>query len=248
MSPRVWDDVRPLLEAHHEVDAVAALGHRGGASARNRPVTIGDLVDEVERYLDERGQARPHLAGNSLGGWMAIELARRGRAASVCALSPAGSWTAGTAEQTIGVRKIRRAILLARLGRALPMGLLMRSALVRRLVLRDVAVHGDRLTAAQALGANRDLLACAIADDVLSTDEEIAPLDPLPCPVTLAWAEEDAIEPIELNGPVARQRLPRADFVVLAGVRHVAMIDDLQRVARVILDTTGTRLQAPARA
>jgi pimeloyl-ACP methyl ester carboxylesterase len=187
------------------------------------------------------------MAGNSLGGWMAIELARRGRAASVCALSPAGSWTAGTTEQTVGVRKIRRAIFLARLGRALPMGLLMRSALVRRLVLRDVAVHGDRLTPAQAVEANRDLLACAVAEDVLNTDEEIAPLDPLPCPVTLVWSEEDRIVPIELNGPVARRRLPRADFVVLPGVGHVPMIDDPERVAEAILATTGARLQAPAR-
>jgi pimeloyl-ACP methyl ester carboxylesterase len=31
-----------------------------------------------------------HLAGNSLGGWIALELARRGRAGSVAALGPAG--------------------------------------------------------------------------------------------------------------------------------------------------------------
>ena len=247
MSPRVWDGVRPLLEPHHEVVALATLGHPGGAPAPDRRVTIGDLVDDLERSLDERGLVRPHVAGNSLGGWMAIELARRGRAASVCALSPAGSWTAGTAEQTIGVRKIRRAILLAQLGRALPMGLLMRSALVRRLVLRDAAVHGDRLTAAEALEANRDLLACAVAQDILSTEEEITLLDPLPCPMTLAWSEEDGIMPIELNGPVARRRLPKADFVVLPGLGHIPMIDDPESVAGAILATTGARLQAPVR-
>ena len=240
MSPRVWDGVRPLLEPHHEVVALATLGHRGGSAATHRPVRIGDLVDDVERALDERGLARPHVAGNSLGGWMAIELARRGRAATVCALSPAGSWTAGTAGQTIGVRKIQRAIRMARLGRALPMGLLMRSAVIRRLVLRDVAVHGDRLTPTQALEANRDLLACAIAEDILTTEEEIAPLDPLTCPLTLAWSGEDALLPIELNAPVARQRLPQADFVVLPGVGHVPMIDDPERVARTILQTTGS--------
>ena len=73
-----------------------------------RPVRIADLVDDVERILDEHVIDRPHVAGNSLGGWMALELARRGRARTVCALSPAGTWAAGTPEQTDGVRKIRQ--------------------------------------------------------------------------------------------------------------------------------------------
>src|SRR3954454_25299525 len=144
MSARVWDDVTLLLAPHHEVMALTTLGHRGGASATRRPVRVADLVDNAERALDARGLDRPHVAGNSLGGWVAIELARRGRAASVCALSPAGFWTAGTAEQEAGVRRIRRLMLATRLGRALP---LMRSSVVRRLALRDVAEHGERLTA-----------------------------------------------------------------------------------------------------
>jgi pimeloyl-ACP methyl ester carboxylesterase len=239
MSPRAWDRAQPLLEPHYEIVALTALGHRGGAAASSRPVKVRDLVDDAERALDERALQRPHIAGNSLGGWMAIELARRGRARTVCALSPAGSWTAGTVEQTVGVRKIRRAIWTARLGRALPTPLLMRSAVVRRLVLRDVAEHGDRLTAAQAVEATQDLLDCAVADDILSTDEEIAPLDPLPCPITLAWGSDDAVVPIDVNGAVARARLPDARFVVLAGVGHVPMIDDPESVARTIRQTTG---------
>lgn len=244
MSPRVWDGVRPLLEPHHEIVALTALGHRGGIAASRRPATVRDLVDAAERALDERALARPHIAGNSLGGWMAIELARRGRAASVCALSPAGSWTAGTVEQTLGVRKIRRANRMARLSRALPMPLLLRSATVRRSTLRDVAQHGDRLTAAQVVEATRDLLDCAVADDILATGEEIAPLHPLPCPVTLAWSGEDALLPVGLNGAVARARLPQARFVVLAGVGHVPMVDDPGAVARTILETTGAEAVA----
>lgn len=240
MSPRVWDEVRPLLEPHHQIVALTTLGHRGGAAPSRRPVKVRDLVDEAERELDARGLERPHIAGNSLGGWMAIELARRGRARTVCALSPAGSWTAGTAEQTTGVRRIRRSIRMARLGRALPMTLLMRLAVVRRLVLRDVAEHGDRLSAAQTLEATRDLLGCTIAEDILPTDEEIAPLDPLPCPITLAWSGDDKLLPLEVNGPVARGRIPQARFVELAGVGHVPMIDDPESVARTILRAAGT--------
>jgi len=199
-------------------------------------VTVRDLVDDAERALDERGLDRPHIAGNSLGGWMAIELARRGRARTVCALSPAGAWTAGTAEQAIGVAKIRRAIWSARAGRPVPF--LMRAARVRRLAFRDVAVHGDYLTGAQAVEATNDLLECAVAGDILTTSEEIALLDPLPCPITLAWSSEDRIVPLDINGAVARRRLPQARFTVLTGVGHVPMIDDREQVARAILETT----------
>jgi pimeloyl-ACP methyl ester carboxylesterase len=240
MSPRVWEGVRPLLERHHEVVALTTLGHRGGRAPSRRPVRVSDLVDEAERELDAHGLKQPHIAGNSMGGWMAIELARRGRARSVCALAPAGSWTAGTAEQTASVRKIRRSIRLARIGRALPMSLLMRMAVVRRLVLRDIAEHGDRLTAAESLDATRDLLGCVVADDLLSLDEGIRPLEPLPCPITLAWGREDKLLPLEINGGVARDRIPEARFVELGAVGHVSMIDDPERVARTILQTTAT--------
>src|SRR4051812_33886079 len=239
MSSRVWAGVRPLLEDQHEVVALDALGHRGGAAAARRPASVRDLVDDAERALDERDLERPHVAGNSVGGWMAIELARRGRAATACALSPAGSWTAGTAEQTAGVRKIRRAIWSARVSRALPMSLLLRSAMVRRLTFRDFARHGDRLTPAQVAEATRDLLGCVVADDILTTTEEIAPLDPLPCPITLAWSGDDAVLPVAINGAVARARLPQARFEILPGVGHVPMIDDPASVARAILRATG---------
>ena len=43
-------------------------------------------------FLDGLGIARAHLAGNSLGGWVALELAGLSRALSVTGLSPAGFW------------------------------------------------------------------------------------------------------------------------------------------------------------
>ena len=97
-SARIWDDVAPLLADEFDIIAPTAAGHRGGASA-TRGVTISRLVDDVERLLDAQGLHQAHLAGNSMGGWVAIELARRGRALSVCALSPAGCWTPGAQDE-----------------------------------------------------------------------------------------------------------------------------------------------------
>ncbi|MBL1073723.1 alpha/beta hydrolase [Nocardia sp. 2] len=224
MSAMAWDDVIPLLADDFEPLVPTIPGHRGGPRLEGA-VTIERLVDHTEQLLDERGLNAVHVAGNSLGGWMGVELARRGRARSVCALSPAGFWTAGAADNTAATGRLRRSILLARAGHriaALPLHV----PLVRRLVFDDVAVHGDRLTAAQALGAVRDVAACTAADDILDSRESIAPLPEPPCPITLAWGQRDRIFPPSVNGAVARQRIPRARHLELPGASHVPMIDD----------------------
>jgi pimeloyl-ACP methyl ester carboxylesterase len=76
-SGSVWQDVAPLLAVHHEVFTPTALGHGGGPPVQRRAVRIWDAVDAAEAHLDEAGLDRPHLAGNSMGAFVAIELARR---------------------------------------------------------------------------------------------------------------------------------------------------------------------------
>ncbi|MFC8042027.1 alpha/beta fold hydrolase [Nocardia sp. NPDC057353] len=235
MSGAVWREVVPLLEPHHRVHAPTALGHRGGATALRRPARFADVVDDAERLLDELGLDRPHLAGNSMGGWVALELAARGRAASVCALSPAGFWHDDAAHAG-AVRKLRRLVWLARVSQPVAPPFL-RLPPVRRLVLRDVALRGDRLTAADAARTALDTAECAVAADLLGSDEALTARTPA-CPVTVAWSEHDAILPVERFGPIARERLPGATFRVLPGVGHVPMIDDPNLVAAAVLDST----------
>ena len=70
-------------------------------------------------------------------------------------------------------------------------------------------------------------------------DEWAHPLDPLPCPVTLAWAQLDRLIPAATYGSTARQRLPDATWMLLPDVGHIPMIDDPDLVARTILTVTG---------
>ncbi len=121
--------------------------------------------------------------------------------------------------------------------------LIFRSAIVRRLALRsiNIARRADRVAAARAVEAVEDSVACTVTvDEVFSTDDgKIAPLDPLPCPITLAWSEKDSLVPVATYGEIARERLPQATFEVLPDVGHVPMFDDPELVARTILAVIG---------
>jgi pimeloyl-ACP methyl ester carboxylesterase len=230
-TANVWEEVVPLLAPHYDTIAVTALGHRNGGAPNGRRVSMKDMTDEAERQIDELGLERPHLAGNSMGGWMAIELARRGRARSVCALSPSGAWDAGAAPETRS--ELRRIFRDAKRSR-LVMPLALRSKRVRDYAMSLNANHGARMSPKQVLARTDDMLGCTVLDDLLDTEEALAPLDPLPCSITLAWAEDDRVLPLRTNGKRARELIPQARFVVLQDVGHVAMFDDPQLVADTI--------------
>jgi pimeloyl-ACP methyl ester carboxylesterase len=96
-SRRAWNPVIPALAERFDVLAVDLPGF--GDSAPVPPPgepCPATLAAAVAGLLDELGIGRPHLAGNSLGGWVALELAGLRPAASVTLLSPAGLWRDAT--------------------------------------------------------------------------------------------------------------------------------------------------------
>lgn len=244
-SERMWTHVVPLLAASHDVIAPTVLGHNGGRAPTTRPVGLADLVDDVERTLDELGLGAVDLAGNSLGGWIALELARRGRARSVCALSPAGAWEADWTDRKRVFATLERIVRDSRRARRV-LPLVARSKRVRRYALRSSAVHGERVSAEELLGMVDDTIGCTLAKELLATDAQLAPLDPSPCPITLAWSGRDRLFPPALYGARAQQLIPGARFVVLDGVGHVPMLDDPRLVAETILSVTGAAAAAVA--
>jgi pimeloyl-ACP methyl ester carboxylesterase len=237
-SERVWRHVVPLVAPHHDTLVPTALGHRGGSRLAERPASVRHVVDDVERLLDEQRIDKAHLAGNSLGGWVALELARRGRARSVCALSPAGFWSESTGRSDGTVARLRATMRDTRFGRPF-LPLLGRSSGFRRWAMRLNAVHGDRITPSEFVGLADDLLGCTAAGDLLRTTEALGRLHPLPCPITIAWSEKDRVLPLSVHGATARERVPGARFLVLSGLGHVPMFDAPDVVARTVLESTG---------
>ena len=104
---RTWELVLPALERHHDVLAPTLLGHAGGPPLEAE-VGAALIAEAVERAMDEAGFETAHLVGNSLGGYVALQLAARGRADSVVALAPAGGWAVGDESFTEMLRSFVR--------------------------------------------------------------------------------------------------------------------------------------------
>ena len=93
MSQNVWKKVAPQIAetGRYEVFAPTMPGHNGGIKGRFF-LDTAELADDMERRLDALGWDTAHIVGNSLGGWVAFELERRGRARTLTGIAPAGGW------------------------------------------------------------------------------------------------------------------------------------------------------------
>jgi pimeloyl-ACP methyl ester carboxylesterase len=233
-SPHTWDLVRPVLERRHDVLAPALAGHAGG------PAYDGDLAGAVERAMDDAGVETAHIAGNSLGGHVALQLAERGRARSVVAFAPAGGWADWRApaelldEQARVHEHARRTAPQADAVLATPEG---RRRATQLITVNYEHIPADLLVrqtlAVASAPAAREMLAAAREDDWPLDAERID------VPVRIVWGTEDALLPWPSAAERYRtQLLPHADWVVLDGVGHCPQLDVPTEAAQLILGFT----------
>lgn len=238
---RSWTRVLPALQAHHAVFAPTLPGHAGGPAVdHSESATVTGLVDIIERQLDTHGIERAHLVGSSLGGWLSLELAVRGRALSVVGVCPAGGWEDGAPEVRSIVRYFRRNELMLR--RARP---LLRTVAAhprsRRLALRDVIADPSRVTAAEALAMFEGAADCAVVEDFIQLTAHGRPfgeLGEIDVPVRIAYGTRDRIVRWPNCYVRMRRMLPQAEFVALPGLGHLPMWEDPELVVRTILEVT----------
>jgi pimeloyl-ACP methyl ester carboxylesterase len=229
---RTWELVLPRLERSRAVLAPTLAGHTGGPPLDGAPAETA-LVEAVERVLDDAGVDAVDVAGNSLGGYVALQLAARGRARSVVAFAPAGDEPAS-----------REALSYFRSMR----GVLERSAAMadrvvatragRRSATRDLTVRFEHipaeLIAHQLVGAAR----CPAALPLIERGERGGwPLDTpsVTCPVRIVWGSEDRLLPWPRAAERWRRELPQADVVELDGVGHCPQLDVPLEAAELIL-------------
>lgn len=225
---RMWDPVLERLAAEREVFAVDMPGFGESPPLAGRdgaPVAPADLAAAIH---DGLGLDRPHVAGNSLGGWVALELAHAGRARSVTALAPAGLWPEPLMPKRSAARALARAVRPA-----LPV--LLRRPRGRRTALAGTIAHPERVPYAAALQLVR---AYADAPGFEQANAgmragRFTGLAEISVPLTLAWAEHDRL--------VGRPRTvpARAREVALRGCGHMPTWDDPALVAGVLLAGSG---------
>ena len=232
-TPRVWDLVVDDLSRDHDVHALPIAGHRGGKPVvRGEVLPIEYFVDDVESHPVWADIDPAHIVGNSMGAWIALELAARGRARSVYALCPAGFWKGADDPVNADIRKVfTRADTDARRTRHIA-SLALRVPLVRRISFRQVAQHADRLTHAAAVEAVTGVRECTAFPGALDGVRAGARhFDAFDCPVAVRMGEHDRIFTPAAFSAEIRRRVPQAELEVLPGVGHVPMIDDPALVA-----------------
>ena len=244
LSRRSWDPVVDLLAGSFDVIAVDLPGHgrsrRQPKGAGNAPV---DQARAVAQLLDELGLDSVHVAGNSIGGWVALELARLGRARTVTALSPGGLW--GRSAPLLVRMSMRQARINSRLVRRLAPAA-PRSRLARGLFMIQLSGHPTKVPYAAANAAIHDMATAAGFRETLRAAEGTSFRDGtgIEVPVTVAFGSRDrALPPI-----VARRRKhlpPHTRWIKIMGSGHVAMFDDPRSVAALLLHTTGPHARQP---
>jgi pimeloyl-ACP methyl ester carboxylesterase len=236
---QAWDAVLGRLTPHRDVIALDLPGHGESPPLRHLGGVspIAEMVAEIAALIDSLGIERPHVAGNSLGGALALALAARGRAASATVLSPAGF-----PNNDFQVRYAKAFFYSAVFcGRALRPAVpaLSRSTAGRALLFGLVVAKPGKMTPEQARG---DMAAVVVAADairaIFAAFSPFTAAVPADVPVTVAWGMKDRILP-PANGRVARERLPGARFLSMPGCGHVPMTDDPALVASVILEGSG---------
>ncbi|MEU9035009.1 alpha/beta fold hydrolase [Streptomyces sp. NPDC048352] len=242
---QAWHPVTGILAAGHDVIAVDLPGFgASGPLPAGVPYDLATVTPALGALCAALGVERPHVAGNSLGGLLALEMGRSGLARSVTALSPAGFWTESERRYAFTALRAMRAgartlplSTLERLSRSGPGRAALTGTIYARPALRaPAAVVAETLALRQATGFEQTL---AAGGSVRFTGD-------LPrLPVTIAWGEHDRLL-LSRQGLRAKRTLPGARLVRLPGCGHVPMNDDPALVARVILDTAASATGYPA--
>jgi pimeloyl-ACP methyl ester carboxylesterase len=223
---RVWEPIIERLRDQRELVAIDLPGFGDSPPLPDRAAPA-DLAAAVAERLLSLGLERPHVAGNSLGGWVALELGRQGLAAGVTAVAPAGLWPQPLRPKQTHAHNLAGALLPLITPVARTRG-------GRRVLLAGSVAHPERVPSAEAAHLVR-AYARAPGFNAVNDAMRAATFDGLariPVPVTLVWPDRDRL----INRPPV---LPdNVDSVVLTDAGHIPMWDAPGELAEILLRTS----------
>jgi pimeloyl-ACP methyl ester carboxylesterase len=230
---QAWEPVLPALARVADVIAVdlPGFGESPPLSGTVEPSPAA-LAMAVAEFLDELGIDTPHVAGNSLGGWVALELAGVRPVASLTLLSPPGLWRRGTPLYCRA--SLRGSWWLARHARR-PIDVAVGTRTGRALVLGQLLGRPTRMSPPQARAGIHALADAPGFDATLraTAHRRYEAGRALDAPVTVAFGSRDRIL---LSRRWRRlDELPTATRVAaLPGCGHIPMTDDPAAVAALL--------------
>jgi pimeloyl-ACP methyl ester carboxylesterase len=235
LSWRSWLPILGALKPHHDVIALDLPGFGDSAPLpEGLSPTPARLVDAVECELDRLGIDAAAVVGNSLGGWLALELAVRGRATCVVAIAPSGLESPPERAYVISLNEMMR----VRARASAPFGrLLTSSAAARTLLFGGLRSRPWRLSSDEGARELREFGCCpGFQSTLASTVATRAPthLHDIRVPVHIAFGTRDLMLGA-FTAPRFAIAIPTADLIALPGLGHVPMLDDPDLVAETVL-------------
>ncbi|GJF17307.1 alpha/beta hydrolase [Mycolicibacterium cyprinidarum] len=240
-SQNVWRTVAGQLAdtGRFEVCAPTMLGHHGGHRSPTWLLDTGALVDDVERRMDLLGWQTAHIVGNSLGGWVAFELERRGRARTLTAIAPAGGWSQHSMAKYETVLKFilgGPALIAARLIGPRILNL----PFARRVATLPISGPADGPSDDDLRDLVEDATHCHAYLQLLVKTLRmpgLLELAGLGAPTQLVVCERDRVFPAPRGHRYFLKHLPSTvEMLELEGLGHIPMLEAPARVADVIID------------
>jgi pimeloyl-ACP methyl ester carboxylesterase len=229
-SQNVWNTVAAQLAdtGRYEVYAPTMVGHHGGEPSPTWLLHTEMLVDDIEARMDRLGWKTAHVVGNSLGGWVAFELERRGRARTLTGIAPAGGWSQHSLSKYETVLKFvlgGPALILARL-----LGpRILELPGTRRLATLPVSGPADGPSDADLRLLVDDATHCSAYLQLLVKTLRLPGLLELAnvaAPTQLVLCEKDRVFPTPRGNRYFLQNLPKDTRVVrLDGLGHIPMLE-----------------------
>ena len=243
-SHGVWDDMLPELGRDRELLAVDLPGFGESPPLPEGRRTIAALADAIEAEMDREGWNQANLVGHSMGGWLVLELASRGRALRTVAISPVGGAVpeeAKRSKRAIGLDR-RAAMLAARLPDSVLKGLF-GTGLSRRVLLRSQMTRAQDVSPERLIYATRTMGKATSFDEMLeeiSGDNDLIERNRerfgrISTPVLIIWGTKDRSLPAT-GGPRLTEAIPGADLHLMPDVGHALLLDHPEPLARLVTD------------
>jgi pimeloyl-ACP methyl ester carboxylesterase len=190
-SRSIWKPLLPKLSSEREVLSVDLPAHGESAPTSFVPP---DWAQEVAGLLDHLGLRRVAIVGHSSGGWTALELAKLGRASGVLALTPAGLWSRRSPPITDAILAVNWRVGQI-LGEVATKPL--RSAIGRRLTMRQISANPAEVPADVAMGMVRTMLASKQFPEHFHQTRRLRFMDggqiSSDVPIRVIWGDRDRI-------------------------------------------------------